>query len=192
VKRWAGIDVGGARKGFEVVVIGTDGLVAGPRRLPSSESVVSFLWDHEPSLVAVDSPRCGARDGERSRACERRLAKEVCGIRYTPDQATLESGNAYYEWIVRGLELYRALERSGWNVIECFPTASWTRWLGAKGNGRSRAAWTRAGLATLGLAGIPSRTNQDARDAIAAAVTARLHDDGKTETFGEIVVALAV
>jgi hypothetical protein len=43
-------------------------------------------------------------------------------------------------------------------------------------------------LARLGLEGVPSRTNQDQRDAIAATVTARQHTQGMTETIGEIVV----
>jgi hypothetical protein len=43
-------------------------------------------------------------------------------------------------------------------------------------------------LAALGLDGMPARTNQDQRDAIAAAVTARQHTLGMTETMGEIVV----
>jgi hypothetical protein len=30
--------------------------------------------------------------------------------------------------------------------------------------------------------------NQDARDAIGAAVTARLHELGRTESFGQIIV----
>ena len=186
--RWAGVDVGGTRKGFDVAVLDTERLVAVPVRLPRSDSVVGFLREHQPSVVAVDSPCCPAPDGARSRACERLLAKEVCGIRYTPDQATLDSKNAYYDWIVRGLELYAALEPRRWQVIECFPTASWTRWLGPRGKIRSRAAWTRTGLEDLRLAEIPPRTNQDVRDAIAAALTARLFDESQTESFGEIVV----
>jgi hypothetical protein len=42
-------------------------------------------------------------------------------------------------------------------------------------------------LVALGLDGAPSRTNQDQRDAIAAAVTARQHAKGMTESLGEIV-----
>ena len=44
------------------------------------------------------------------------------------------------------------------------------------------------GLARLGLAGVPPRLSQDGRDAIAAAVTARLYDAGATDAFGDIVV----
>jgi len=46
-------------------------------------------------------------------------------------------------------------------------------------------------LASLGVEDLPQRTNQDQRDAIAAAVTARQHTFGRTETFDEIVVPLS-
>jgi hypothetical protein len=39
--------------------------------------------------------------------------------------------------------------------------------------------------------GTPARLGQDARDAIGAALTARLHSLGRTRTFGEIVVPAA-
>jgi hypothetical protein len=32
--------------------------------------------------------------------------------------------------------------------------------------------------------------SQDARDAIGAAVTARLYDEGRTESFGDIVIPI--
>jgi predicted nuclease with RNAse H fold len=188
VSRWAGVDVGGRRKGFDVAVVDAEQVVAVARRRPHPAAVVAFLSEHQPRVVAVDSPCCAAPAGARSRAGERRLAKEVCGIRYTPSQDVLDRGSPYYEWIVHGLELYRALERGSWEVIECFPTASWTRCFEAKGRGRSRAAWTRAGLSILALEGIPERTSLDVRDAIAAALTARLSDKEVTETFGDIEV----
>jgi predicted nuclease with RNAse H fold len=188
VTHWAGVDVGGRRKGFHVAVIDEDRLIrAGGLKRP--RDVVAFLSEVQTRVVAVDSPRTAAPDGARSRACERRLAREVCGIRYTPDRVVLQEGNPYHEWIVHGLELYSALESSRWSVIECFPTASWTRWLGRRG-GASRATWTQSGLALLDLDGIPSTTSQDFRDAIAAALTARLHDLAQTEAFDEIEVPL--
>jgi predicted nuclease with RNAse H fold len=93
----------------------------------------------------------------------------------------------YYAWIVEGLALFDTLAARDVDVIEVFPTASWTRWLGKRG-ARTRSSWSRNGLATLGLEGLPKRTNQDQRDAIAAAVTARQHTHGMTQTIGEIVV----
>jgi predicted nuclease with RNAse H fold len=98
--------------------------------------------------------------------------------------------SAYYAWIIEGLTLFSALAAGIAEVIEVFPTASWTRWHGARGR-QTRAAWSRQGLAALGLAGVPARTNQDQRDALAAAVTARQHSLGLTETMGGIVVPAA-
>ena len=80
--------------------------------------------------------------------------------------------SAYYGSIIEGLALFDALAARGVEAIEVFPTASWTRWHGKRGT-QTRSAWTRQGLAALGLDGLPPRTNQDQRDAIAAAMTAR-------------------
>ena|SRR5262245_4192919 len=88
---------------------------------------------------------------------------------------------------LRDLTFFDALASHGVEVIEVFPTASWTRWHGKRGS-QSRAAWTRQGLAALGLEGVPERTNQDQRDAIAAAMTAHQHSQGLTEAIGDIVV----
>jgi hypothetical protein len=67
-----------------------------------------------------------------------------------------------------------------------FPTASWTRWHGSRGvhtgglNARSAPA--------LELEGVPSRTSQDKRDAIAAALTACDYERDRFDAFGDIVV----
>ncbi|MGB6578416.1 MAG: hypothetical protein WBF34_10890, partial [Streptosporangiaceae bacterium] len=87
----------------------------------------------------------------------------------------------------KGLALFNALAAYGPEVVEVFPNASWTRWHRRRGP-RTRAAWTRQGLAALGLKSAPARTNQDQRDAIAAAMTARQHSLVLTETMGNIVV----
>jgi predicted nuclease with RNAse H fold len=184
---WAGIDVGGRRKGFHLAVVDERGLVDGPRRAGSVADAVRQIGEHNPALTAIDSPIVPAPRGHRLRECERRLSQEICGIRWTPDLPSLEANRGYYGWVLHGLELYLALERAGLDVIECFPTASWTRWAGPR-DARTRAAWTREALAALALPGLPGRTNQDDRDAIAAALTAREHSLGRTEQYGEIVV----
>ncbi|MBO0689105.1 MAG: DUF429 domain-containing protein [Candidatus Dormibacteraeota bacterium] len=190
-ERWAGVDVGAHRKGFHVAVIDTRGLVAGPARIAAPLQVAAWLRDAGPRLVAVDSPRRPAPEGERSRADERALARAVCGIRYTPDRRALHANSAYYAWIRHGLELYEVLAAAGWEALECFPTATWTR-LGGPRGGHSRAGWSRAVLESTDLAGVPTTMNQDGRDAIGAALTARLHARGRTERFGDIVVPRGV
>jgi predicted nuclease with RNAse H fold len=177
---WAGVDVGGRRKGFHIAVVGPKGLVLGPERAPTAAEVVDLI--RGVNLVAVDSPRSPAADGSRSRACERELVRAVCGLRYTPERAVLD-GHPYYEWIRQGFELYAALDAAGIHAVECFPTASFTRWAGPRGR-RTRARWTSEAL------GFPVRHGQDGRDAVAAALTARSAALGRVERFGDIVVPL--
>lgn len=187
---YVGVDVGGSRKGFHVVALDDDGIVEGPERRADARSVLGWVERLRPMIVAIDSPSTCAPPGESSRPGERRLATAICGIRWTPERARLERSD-YYEWIRCGLALYEALERHPsptWQVIEVFPTASWTVWLGPRGK-RSRARWTSAGLDRSNIDGLPLRSlNQDDRDAIAAALTARLHAGGRTRRFDEIVV----
>ena len=118
---WAGIDVGGRRKGFHGAAVDGTKVIKGPHRLGGVDEMMRWLFAIEPEVVALDSPKTCARRGERSRECERELMKAICGIRWTPEAAELE-GNKYYEWIRCGRELYEALKREtsrrGWQVIE--------------------------------------------------------------------------
>jgi len=181
---WMGVDVGAARKGFDVALVDERRLLA-LRSRQSVADVVAWVREAAPVCVAVDSPRSCAAPGATHRADERALRAAVCGIRWTPPRSALD-GNPYYAWIVEGLRLYDALAALDVEVVECFPTAAWTRWHGPRG-ARSRADWSREALTARGLAGVPTRTNQDERDAIAAALTAR----GPVERFGEIAVPVA-
>lgn len=182
---WIGVDVGAKRKGFDVAVIDDRRVLALPGRL-TCQQVVDLVLANPPKVVAIDSPRSCAPEGHTARDGELRLAKSICGIRWTPDVNRVHA-SAYYAWIVEGLALFEALAMPGVEVIEVFPTASWTRWHGNRGS-RTRSAWTRQALTALGLEGVPARTNQDQRDAIAAAMTARQHTLAMTETMGDIVV----
>ena len=183
--RWMGVDVGGRRKGFDIALVEDQRLID-LRQRQSVDDVVARVASAKPTVVAVDSPRSCAARGRTHRPEEKELRDGVCGIRWTPARSQL-TGNPYYEWIVEGLRLYKALERHRVEVIECFPTASWTRWHGPRA-GRRRSGWSREGLAALHLEAVPPRTNQDMRDAIAAALTARDHDLGRAQAFGDIVV----
>jgi predicted nuclease with RNAse H fold len=185
VATWSGVDVGGKRKGFDVAVIDDRQVLALLRRL-AREQVVDLLMENRSAVTGIDSPCCCAPDGQTARSGELQLARSICGIRWTPDAQRVHA-SAYYAWVLEGLALFGALAARGITAIEVFPTASWTRWHGRRGP-RTRATWTRQGLTALGLGNVPARTNQDQRDAIAAAVTARQHSLGLTETMGDIVV----
>jgi predicted nuclease with RNAse H fold len=183
--RWLGVDVGAERKGFDAALVDERSLLLLRGGL-TVDGVVRLVAEHSPVLVAIDSPRSCAPPGHSSRASERELCRRVCGIRWTPDLAHVRAGD-YYGWVRHGLALFAALGALGTEAIEVFPTASWTRWCGPRSTA-SRSLWSRQGLEQLSLAGVPTRTNQDQRDAIAAAVTARRHTLGRTEVIGEIVV----
>jgi hypothetical protein len=109
-----------------VALLDASGLAVGPVRIPTVDETVAWLLARRPVLVAVDSPRRPPPDGQRSRADERRLARAVCGLRYTPDAAALQASPDYYAWIAHGFALYAALAETGLEAIECFPTATWT------------------------------------------------------------------
>ena len=186
--QWMGVDVGGPRKAFDVALV-DDRRLVDLRRRQSVDDVVACVARAGPAVVAIDSPRSCAAAGQTHRPEEKALRNAVCGIRWTPPLSHLD-GNPYYAWIVEGLRLYRALEDPPVQVIECFPTASWTRWFGPR-DGRRRSDWTREGLSALGLDNAPTRSSQDERDAIAAAVTARDYTRGRVEAFGEIIVPVS-
>jgi predicted nuclease with RNAse H fold len=185
---WAGVDVGGHRKGFHLAVLDDLGQVVVPgERIPTSPAVVKRLRPFSPTLVGVDAPRRPADPGQRSRACEREFVRaRVCALRFTPHLAELRA-NPFHGWVLHGLELFAALDRAGLVAVECFPTAAWTVWGGPRGDA-SRARWSARTLRGLRLTGIPGRLGQDARDAIGAALTARCHTLGRTRVFGELVI----
>ena len=186
---WGGVDVGGARKGFHAAMIDDEQVLA-VARLQTPGAVTRWLLEQAPALVAVDSPRAPAPSGETSRLGERQLVRaRVCNIRWTPDRSGLDKNPEYYVWITHGFELYAALELAGLEAIECFPTASWTRWAGRRGD-RRRSEWSQRALEATGLRLPAARLTQDDRDAVGAALTARAHSLGETESFGDIVVPL--
>lgn len=189
-RRFVGVDVGGTAKGFDVAVLEGDGR-AGLHRTGDVDEVVSLASGAV--LVGVDAPIAWAPAGQRSRPDERAFARAgICGIRYTPDEASARArSDAYLDWIWRGLALHAALARAGTSTVEVFPTAAWTRWLGPRGS-RTRLAWTREGTGRLRAGGLVDdageRPSQDQMDALAAALVASQADEGTTQHFGALVV----
>lgn len=193
---WIGIDVGGRRKGFHAAALGDD-LEVCAVEFAGAEAVgplVAWIRSARPAVVAVDAPAAWAPAHQRSRPCESAFVRErICGLRFTPsEQAALARTDRYYEWITYGLELWTRLRQLEVPTIECFPTASWQQWAGPRGP-RTRAGWTRTVLEDLGHRGLLLRqpaSNQDRRDAVAAALTARQSTRQTMLTFGPLTVPL--
>lgn len=190
---WAGVDVGGRRKGFHLAVV-DERLQVTVGQAATAADADEWLEAAQPSVVAIDSPCGWAPADELSRPCEREFAAlGLCGIRFTPNEEVAGARvDTYLEWIHVGLELWEALRARWVEVVECFPTASWSAWLGPRGS-RRRAVWTKEGIARLrdhGVGGLEAVRNQDQRDAVAAALTARQWalDRGSTHAFGHLVV----
>lgn len=192
---WIGIDVGGRRKGFHAAAMRPD-LQVELRHFQgaaAADHAADWVEAWRPVAVAVDCPPTWAEHGRGSRLCEVDFAHAgICGIRYTPDDATAAARtDTYYEWIEQGQNLFGQLRDRDVPTLECFPTASWTQWFNPRGHQR-RTQWTRQATRELvrrGLASVDVR-NQDQRDAIAAALTARQASTAPRSvmSFGSLVV----
>src|ERR687895_77460 len=87
---WAGVDVGGRRKGFHVAAVDGSGRCSGPARAATPADVVEWLRPLAPSVVGLDCPLATAPPGRTARDGELRLARAVCGIRWTPSRERLD------------------------------------------------------------------------------------------------------
>ena len=173
---WAGVDVGGRRKGFHLAVIEGD-RVTELEQYPDAHTLASHLIELKPQAVGIDSPPEWAPEGQKSRPAEREFAKKrICGIRYTPDRATAQAHpGTYYEWVFNGMELWDALRADPHfqgRLFEVFPTASWTIWHGPRGN-RKREEWSQEALLALPLQLPEVNWTQDLRDAAGASFTVK-------------------
>ena len=183
---WAGVDVGGRRKGFHLAVIEGDE-VTELEQYPDAQTLADHLIALEPEAVGIDSPSEWAPVGQKSRPAERQFAaRKICGIRYTPDLATAAAHpGTYYDWIFNGMELWDALRSNRYfqtRLFEVFPTASWTLWHGPRGD-RKREEWSQEALEALPLKLPEVKWTQDLRDAVAAAASLRSEEDSALSGF---------
>ena len=106
-------------------------VIARTQRHTECEAVAELVEKERPTVVAIDSPQCCAPMGRSARDGERQVAKSIRGTRWTPDERHVYA-SAYHAWIVEGLTFFHALATCDVEVIEVFPTASWTRWHGKR------------------------------------------------------------
>ena len=106
VERVAGVDVGGAKKGFHAVAF--QGRVLSAKLTTcSAAAIVAWCREHKVSAIGIDAPSRWSLTG-RARSCERELAHAGMSTFSTPSRSVGEI-HPFYGWMVNGIALYRGL-----------------------------------------------------------------------------------
>ena len=93
----AGVDVGGAQKGFHAVAL-KDGAYLGQFASPVAAEVAAWCEEIGARCVGVDAP-CQWSSG-RARACERELAKQHISSFITPTrEQAVQNTSGFYGWM---------------------------------------------------------------------------------------------
>ena len=198
-----GIDVGGPRKGFHAVALRSGAYVG---QLASRDELQIADWCRsvvQASVIAIDAPCRWSSDG-RARPCERGLMQKGIWCFSSPShqKAHAPHRTGYYDWMLRGEELYQALEVThpllsalpliGNACFETFPHAITWHLRGGNANARAKRSQRRALLAQAGLDHTPF-TNIDLVDAALCALTAHHLASGRPCTgYGEASTGLIV
>lgn len=186
---FAGIDVGGLKKGFHAVALRRRH-VLDTFRSTKPEAVAAWCREVGAHVVGVDAP-CGWSRDRGSRACERELAADGIRCFSTPTRARA-GANPFYSWVRNGEALYAALasrhplfdgtKRSGPVCFETFPhgvvCALAGRVVAAHPKGRRRQVLSDWGLDVSTLGTI------DEIDAALCAVSAAAFGAGPMKTYG--------
>ena len=104
----AGVDVGGAKKGFHAVALRERQILA-KLRTYSAAAVADWCREQRASAVGIDAPCRWSLTGRR-RPCERELAGLGLPCFSTPNQATGKV-HPFYRWMVSGADLFQRLAR---------------------------------------------------------------------------------
>lgn len=102
----AGVDVGGERKGFHIV-ININAQYHQHFHAKTVKQAVQWLATFQPAVIAIDSP-CQFASAGTSRACEIALIRQGIRCFVTPTESRAQ-GNPFYAWVFHGLALYQAL-----------------------------------------------------------------------------------
>ena len=121
-RKVVGIDVGGARKGFHAVAL-QNGKYAGQQQTRDAREMAAWCRDEiGAQVVAVDAP-CRWSPGPGGRAAERELLRQGIRCFLTPTRReALRHPAGFYDWMLRGEELFRALERT-YSLCKSIPRA---------------------------------------------------------------------
>jgi hypothetical protein len=97
-----------------------------------------MVMANRPAVVAIDSPRSCAPEGQSARDGELQPGKSICGTPlWTPDAGRVQA-SAYYAWILEGHTLFDAMAVRGVEVIEVFPTPHGLAGMASEARGPAR------------------------------------------------------
>ena len=190
----AGIDVGGDRKGCNLVVLrGTDVVASIAGAAP--EDMLAHCLAHDVMAVGIDAP-CVWRSAATARQAEREMARAGISAFSTPSRAVaLASTSGFYGWMFNGERVYRSLlgdypllatpaYTGGRISFETFPHAITSRILGrAIASARLKGVQRRQILAAAGI-DTSALASIDAVDAALCAFAARHLVAGTSHAFG--------
>ena len=187
-----GIDVGGVRKGLDLVIVDGRHKILVQKRRANLGELRSLVAQHKPDIVAIDSPPAWASTGWNSRHAERELVRLGVHSFATPSAPDRQK-SSFYDWMREGFKVFRTLAgrfpryRSGsvtGTAIEVFPHAS-AVFLSARKRPRNikRHHWRKAILQREGIESA-MLGSKDQIDAALAALTGLYALRGKMKTFG--------
>jgi len=199
--RVLGVDVGGDRKGLDLVVMSEGRTIELTKARASLADVASVLRDLRPQVVAIDSPPSWNAGG-RSRRTERQLAE--LGISTFPTPSAAGGDKPFFGWMKAGIAVFALAAEHGYvldttgrrgrRAIEVFPYGSAVVLSGGlKPPGMRTRDWRERVLRAHTVATASLRT-LDQVDAALAALTGILVAEGRA-TFlgdGEGVIVLPV
>lgn len=190
--RALGVDVGGGRKGLDLVVMHTDRAVVLTEAHADLDDVRSVLREVRPQVVAIDSPPAW-NAGAKSRRTERQLAE--LGISTFPTPSAAGGEKPFFDWMKAGMAVFAlAAElgypldttgRRGRRAIEVFPYGSAVVLSGGlKPHGMRSRDWRERVLRAHGVRTDGLRT-LDQVDAALAALTGLLVAEGRATYLGD-------
>ena len=188
-----GIDVGGPKKGFDLVVLDQRRVPLDVIRGAGLAQVTEVISRRKPTVIAVDSPPKWGANG-RSRLTERELAR--LNIHAFPTPSAAHSDDPMFDWMRQGIQVFECCAELGYPLfnggtfrkrsIEVFPHATAAVLAGClPPKGTTKRVW-RERVLRLQRVTTDSLTTMDAMDAALAALTGLLALDGHASYLGDI------
>ena len=127
-----GVDVGGPRKGLDVVLLNEDIQVLDYRRRVASTDLIRQIQLWNPDVIAIDSPPAWATGAERKTETE--VRRRGFHLYQTPWQEEKKS-HKFYGWMLQGFLAHASAQEAGYplfgggtsvfgQTLEVFPNAT--------------------------------------------------------------------